>query len=313
MTWSRRRFLTAGVGAALAPVTWTDTMPQRPSAWLQAAVTLDSRVGELHPLALADRSVRMVTAIEGAIDVAPNRDHRRTLHRAAAIAGGVGAWACRLRGGNPAVYVSRAAHHAVEAGDGVARACALMSALPKGEWMVSTYDKVAVAAEETARRALSSIGAERRAASSRARCYWWLAWVAAVVEDDIGARTAVGLAEKESISAGWPGHAVLGMSGVIRSRAGIPGDVSLLHQAVVDARAARAGADHIDCSLYLAAAQARHGEWDEAATVLAGALAAHDGTWPWGAGRLAVARRTAMLIPPGPWREELDAVLRGRV
>jgi hypothetical protein len=73
--------------------------------------------------------------------------------------------------------------------------------------------------------------------------------------DDIGARTAVGLAEKESITAGWPGHAVLGMGGVIRSRAGIPGDVSLLHQAVVDARAARAGADHIDCSLYLAAAR----------------------------------------------------------
>lgn len=307
MLWSRRRILAAGLGATLAPLGGADRLPRTGTQWLHEAEALSRRVGSLSPAALAARTRRLLSELDGALDCAPYARDRRPLHAAAAITGVVAAHASRLRGGNPVVYLSNARAHAEAAGDGVARALTILCRLPSGTRSVEPIGTAPLALD-VAQEALAAAGTGGAGAHLRAGAQWWTAWADAVTGDRTGAVVTMRLAEQEAGRANWPEHAVLGMRGVVLDRCGRhQAAVGELRRGLAGAQSVGAVGDAADLAVGLGCGLARHGEVDEAATVLVVAATSPACS----AGRRAVVRRAGLLVPPGPWREELDAALTG--
>lgn len=302
--WSRRNLLIAAAGAVLAPFV-PDPMARTGAQWLHDVEALEPRFGSLTPDEMAVRARRLLADLDGAIDTAHYAYQRRPVHAAAAMTACIAARACRLRGGNPAVYILKAAEHATASDYGPARAAAILVRLPTASIPVEGA-AAAIAAGAAADEALYEVAEGRSGLRRRGQARWWQAWSAAVLAEPETARVAVRLAQRASADAGYPDHAIEGMTGRVADRAGESEAVPTLRRALLGAERVGATADWVDIRVALACALARRGEHDEAATLLVAAA----GSPAAAAGRVVTIRRAALLIAPGQHRAQLDDVLR---
>lgn len=150
----------------------------------------------------------------------------------------------------------------------------------------------------------AAIAHEGRSTRWSASARWWLAWALALRRERASSR--IELAEAERLSRTDRECAVLRRTGAILSRSGDhAAAVRHLRSAVVHSWSAGAQTDDVEALRGLGAALARAGDHDEAADTLMRTISlASPGT-------LVPIRRSALLIPPGPHRDQLDDLLRG--